>query len=93
MRADWQTHLKKVRNACVFRRIRGHGLLDNDMNVILPNDGTFNATSAGPPATPDEGGATHYSFRNAGACLPPPGARCTRLLPCSRAPAAPLPFQ
>ena len=38
------------------------------MNIILPNDGTFNATPAGPPATPDSG-ATHYSFRNAGACV------------------------
>ena len=66
LRSDWQAHLKKVHDACGFRRIRGHGLLDNDMNVILPNDGTFDATSAGPPATPDiKGRGTHYSFRNA----------------------------
>ena len=36
-RFDWRSHLKKVRNACGFKRIRGHGLLDNDMNVILSN--------------------------------------------------------
>jgi hypothetical protein len=36
-RADWRAHLKKVRDACGFKRIRGHGLLDNDMNVVLSN--------------------------------------------------------
>jgi xylan 1,4-beta-xylosidase len=65
LRSDWQTHLKKVHDACGFRRIRGHGLLDNDMNVILPDDGTFAATSKGPPAVPDSSKKLHYSFRNA----------------------------
>ena len=36
-RADWRAHLKKVRDACGFKRIRGHGLLDNDMDIILSN--------------------------------------------------------
>jgi|EP01046_Picozoa_sp_COSAG06_P053192 xylan 1,4-beta-xylosidase len=26
LRSDWQAHLKKVKDACGFRRIRGHGL-------------------------------------------------------------------
>jgi xylan 1,4-beta-xylosidase len=64
LRSDWQAHLKKVHDACGFRRIRGHGLLDNDMNVILPNDGIYAATSAGPPANPDESKQLHYTFRN-----------------------------
>lgn len=34
------------------------------MDVILPDDGIYAATSAGPPANPDDSQKLHYTFRN-----------------------------
>jgi xylan 1,4-beta-xylosidase len=33
-RVDWRTHLKLAKDECGFKRIRGHGLLDDDMSVV-----------------------------------------------------------
>lgn len=33
-RSDWQSHLKLAHEECGFKRIRGHGLLDDDMSFV-----------------------------------------------------------
>ena len=33
LRADWQEHLKIVKEACGFKYLRFHGLLHDDMHV------------------------------------------------------------
>lgn len=39
-RADWRSHMQKARNELGFTRVRGHGILDDDMSVII--DGKYN---------------------------------------------------
>ena len=63
LRADWRAQLTRVRNACGFKRIRGHGLFDNDMDVILTNDGGP-VNGSGPPGPSHGDQPTHYSWRN-----------------------------
>ncbi len=36
-RADWRTHLKLAHDELGMKRIRGHGLLDDDMSVVTGN--------------------------------------------------------
>ena len=63
LRADWQQALKKVKAACGFRRIRGHGLLDNDMDVILGPAAPVNGT--GPSGWNPQGpGNHHFNWRS-----------------------------
>jgi len=71
-RADWRAHLKKVRDACGFKRIRGHGLLDNDMDIILSNtpakcqgctgSGDLSHASNLPPADIVPGAGWHFNW-------------------------------
>ena len=34
-RADWQQHMLRARNQLGFTGVRGHGILDDDMSVII----------------------------------------------------------
>jgi xylan 1,4-beta-xylosidase len=37
-RADWRAHLKLARDELGFKRIRGHGLFDDDMSAVPNRD-------------------------------------------------------
>lgn len=39
LRADWQAHLKMVKQSCGFRYVRFHGLLHDDMHVYSEENG------------------------------------------------------
>jgi len=41
LRADYQAHLRAVQRDIGFKRIRGHGLLDDDMSVLLDGKANF----------------------------------------------------
>lgn len=41
LRADWREALKKVHRDLGFKRVRFHGVFDDDMNVVLPTGVSF----------------------------------------------------
>lgn len=40
-RSDWRAHMQKVRNELGFVGVRGHGILDDDMSVIIDGEYHF----------------------------------------------------